>query len=57
MVNEDCFCQICEIKEDCPLATLTAENERFRQIIINCHDGWPDEVLQQALWGGEERKP
>ena len=30
---------------------LEAENKRLRQIVIDCHDGWPDEVLQEALRG------
>jgi len=34
---------------------LTAENKRLRQIVIDCHAGWPDEILQKAL-GSEEVK-
>ena len=32
---------------------LRIENKRLRQIVIDCHAGWPDEVLQEALRGGE----
>jgi len=38
------------------IAALTTENKRLRQIVIDCHAGWPDEVLQQALRGKEERE-
>ena len=44
--DSDCFyCQMDRIK---------TENERLRQIVVDCHAGWPDEVLQEALRGEEE---